>query len=60
MKRLDITYTTDTSRTKCVDFSCKQYIIWEYLDILTQKIMHEYLIKLKNLYECYQFFLLDF
>ena len=30
-------YTTDTSRLKCVDFSCKQYIIWEYLDILTKK-----------------------
>ena len=30
-------YTTDNSRPKCVDFSCKQYIIWKYSDILTQK-----------------------
>ena len=32
-------YTTDTSTPKCVDFSCKQYIILEYSDILTQKIL---------------------
>ena len=27
-----------------VDSSCKQYIIWEYLDILALKIIHEDLI----------------
>ena len=37
-------YITDTSRPKVLDFSCKQNIIWEYLDILTQKIMQKYLL----------------
>ena len=36
--RLDVTYTTDTSRPKSVDFSCKEYIIWEYSHILIQKL----------------------
>ena len=36
-----------TLRPKCVDYSCKQYIWWKYLNILTQKIMHEDLIQFK-------------
>ena len=43
-------------QTKSVNFSCKQHIIWEYSDILTQKIIHESLMKFKNLNEFYQFF----
>ena len=53
-KRLDNTYTTGISRPKCVDFFCKQYMIWEYSDILTEKIMHEHLVYFKNLYKFYQ------
>ena len=33
---------------KLFDSSCKKYIIWEYLDILALKIIHEVLIYLKN------------
>ena len=29
---------TDTSRPKCVNAPCKQYLIWKYSDILTQKL----------------------
>ena len=34
-------YTTDTSRPDCFDFPFKQYITWEYLDVLTQNFMDE-------------------
>ena len=44
---------------KYFDFSSTQYIIWEYLDILTHNIMHKYLIQLKKLYELYQILLYD-
>ena len=53
-------YSTDISRPKCPDFSCKQYIFWECSGILTQNIMHEYLILFKNFHEFYQFFLSEF
>ena len=38
------TYTTNSSRPKSFDFYCKQYITWEYPEILAQKIMYQYLI----------------
>ena len=41
-QRLDIVKKSLTP--KFVDFSCKQYIIWEYPDILVLKIVHEDLI----------------
>ena len=38
---------TDTFRQKCVDYSCKQYVQYEYQDILAHKIMHEDMVWLK-------------
>lgn len=34
-------------------------MIWEYSDILTEKIMHEHLVYFKNLYKFYQSSLSD-
>ena len=55
-----ITYSIDTSRPNYFDDVCNQYILWDFLGILTQKIMHKYLIWFKSLYQFYQFFLSDF
>ena len=41
-QRLDIVQKSVTPNF--VDSSCKQYMIWEYLEILALKIIHEDLI----------------
>ena len=45
---------------KFVNSCCKQYIIWEYPDILALKIIHEDLISFRNSCKFCQFFLYDF
>ena len=60
LKSANTTYTTDISRPKCVYFSCNQYIISEYPDILAQKNMHQYLILFKNIHDFINFSCLIF
>ena len=60
LKSANTTYNTDISRPKCVDFSCNQYIISEYPDILAQKNMHQYLILFKNVHDFINFSCLIF
>ena len=34
----------DTSRQKCIEYFCKEYVECQYRDILVQKIVHEKLV----------------
>ena len=55
----------ETIRSKCADSSCKQYIQWEYPNILALKVMCEELIFLKIFmkfvsFSCMMFFAKNF